>query len=75
MTTVLSPGRLLGAAQTDLWAHAAEHGRVPHLPQDRLIEIVRDAGLTGRGGAGFPTHLKMAAVRRPAGDAIRRAAR
>lgn len=71
MTAVLTGGRLLGAAHTDLWAHAAEHGRVPHLPQDRLIEIVRDAGLTGRGGAGFPTHLKMAAVRRPAGERTR----
>ena len=26
-----------------------------------LIDIVRDAGIIGAGGAGFPTHVKLAA--------------
>ncbi|WP_091905994.1 complex I 51 kDa subunit family protein [Chitinasiproducens palmae] len=29
---------------------------------DRIIEVLRDAGLRGLGGAGFPTHLKWHAV-------------
>ncbi len=30
---------------------------------DEVIEVVRDAGLRGRGGAGFPTGVKWASVR------------
>jgi len=46
----------------------AEPGRLPSadrppvLDQARLIEMLRAAGLTGRGGAGFPTWRKLAAV-------------
>lgn len=36
----------------------------------RLIDRVRQAGLTGRGGAGFPTHRKMAAVLEASGTAV-----
>ena len=36
----------------------------------RLIERVRQAGLTGRGGAAFPTHRKMTAVLEAAGTAV-----
>jgi NADH:ubiquinone oxidoreductase subunit F (NADH-binding) len=39
-------------------------GPLPWMAPDALIGAVSDAGLTGRGGAGFPTHLKLAAVRR-----------
>ena len=41
-----------------------EHGgfeglkKVLSLPPEKVIEMVSDAGLTGRGGAGFPTGLK-----------------
>ncbi|WP_327004004.1 SLBB domain-containing protein [Dactylosporangium sp. NBC_01737] len=63
----MTAGRLLGAAHTDLRSHAAAHGPLPRPPQEALIGAVRDAGLTGHGGAGFPTHLKLAAVRGHAG--------
>ncbi len=52
----------------DLAGHLAEHGplplprtagRRPHLP---LIEAVEAAGLTGRGGAAFPTGRKLRTV-------------
>ena len=33
--------------------------RVPVLPTGTLIDLVERSGLTGRGGAGFPTHLKL----------------
>ena len=53
-------------------AHRARYGPVPAVPDPsaatRLINTVDRAGLRGRGGGGFPTALKLAAVaagRRP----------
>ena len=52
----------------DLPAHLEVHGPVPGLPEPRrgragvLVDEVERAGLRGRGGAGFPTALKMHAV-------------
>jgi NADH:ubiquinone oxidoreductase subunit F (NADH-binding) len=45
--------------------HLAVHGR----PRDRadLIDAVREAGLRGRGGASFPTAVKLAAAARGRG--------
>jgi NADH:ubiquinone oxidoreductase subunit F (NADH-binding) len=53
---------LAGSGDGRLDSHLAEHGRPPALDGPRLIGLLRDAGLTGRGGAGFPTWRKMAAV-------------
>jgi NADH:ubiquinone oxidoreductase subunit F (NADH-binding) len=46
----------------DLAAHAAAYGACPRLPRGRLVDLVEQAGLTGRGGAAFPTHRKLRAV-------------
>ncbi len=52
----------------DLDAHLGVHGPAPELAPARrgqageLIDAVERAGLRGRGGAGFPTALKMHAV-------------
>jgi NADH:ubiquinone oxidoreductase subunit F (NADH-binding) len=55
--------RLLGSGATELGAHHRRHGPLPSYgPGGRLIAEVARAGLTGRGGAGFPTHLKLAEV-------------
>jgi len=45
----------------DLRAHHARNGH-PRYRGEALIRAVREAGLTGRGGAAFPAHVKLAAV-------------
>jgi len=52
-----------GAGRNDLNAHLGLHGPVPYRGRDRvLIGEVKAAGLTGRGGASFPTYRKLEAV-------------
>jgi NADH:ubiquinone oxidoreductase subunit F (NADH-binding) len=59
--------------RSDLWSHLETHGSLPlHRRRDRsraeeLVEAVRMAGLTGRGGAGFPTARKLDSIRRARG--------
>ncbi len=65
----VSTARLLAATDDPgLGAHLAAHGPLP-LPRrgdrgwpERLVAEVAAAGLTGRGGAGFPTGAKLAAL-------------
>ena len=55
--------RLLSSTGVEtLDEHVALHGRPPAPNGDQLIGLLRDAGLTGRGGAAFPTWRKLAAV-------------
>ena len=61
---------------TDLRMHRRQHGPLPAWGRtgrqrpDRLIDLVERAGLTGRGGAGFPTGRKMRSVAAGAGKAV-----
>lgn len=51
-------------ARQDLQQHVARHGRLPYRDRDGiLINDIETAGLTGRGGAAFPVHRKLQAVR------------
>jgi NADH:ubiquinone oxidoreductase subunit F (NADH-binding) len=55
--------RLPGLLQAmDLDAHLGAYGPPPYRGPRQLIEVVAAVGLTGRGGAGFPTARKLAAV-------------
>ena len=53
-----------GGNQPEDWhAHAARNGRLPYRDAPGvLIQDMQAAGLTGRGGAAFPVHRKLAAV-------------
>jgi NADH:ubiquinone oxidoreductase subunit F (NADH-binding) len=53
--------RLLDGA-ADGAAHVARYGALPNPRLDDLLQAVIDSGLTGRGGAGFPTAIKVRAV-------------
>jgi NADH:ubiquinone oxidoreductase subunit F (NADH-binding) len=54
---------LVSGVPEDLRAHLARYGRPPYRGNSgQLIEAVAAAGLTGRGGAAFPVHRKLAAV-------------
>jgi NADH:ubiquinone oxidoreductase subunit F (NADH-binding) len=61
--------RLLAASTPDLAGHERQHGTLPwHGGPGRLTATIEAAGLTGRGGSGFPTWRKLASVangRRP----------
>lgn len=64
MTATMPSPRLL-AVPTPRWAdHLAHHGALPLPSSAALIAEVGRAGLTGRGGAGFPVERKLAAVAR-----------
>ena len=65
MTTPPTLPRLLAANGRTLADHHKRFGPLPAIDGAGLIAAVEAAGLTGRGGAGFPTALKMAAVTGP----------
>ncbi len=58
-------GRLLPAEPclpVDLDQHLRVHGPLPYQDGPGLVAAADAAGLTGRGGAAFPTHVKLQAV-------------
>jgi NADH:ubiquinone oxidoreductase subunit F (NADH-binding) len=56
------PARLTAnPSTTRLEDHVARYGPLPHHTRD-LIAAVEQSGLLGRGGAGFPTAIKLKAV-------------
>ena len=65
--------RLLPLEPLDSSGHRAFYGSAPRIDGARVIEMAGRAGLAGQGGAGFPVHRKMAAVREAAERTGRRA--
>ena len=64
--TIGTPRLLAGldrAVTLDLPAHLATHGALPGADLDKLIGLLDAAGLTGRGGAGFPLATKLRSLR------------
>ncbi|WP_286274315.1 NADH-ubiquinone oxidoreductase-F iron-sulfur binding region domain-containing protein [Mycobacterium antarcticum] len=55
-------GRLLTARSPGLAEHHTRFGRPPTKAVDDLVSSLERSGLTGRGGAGFPTCRKIASV-------------
>jgi len=59
----LLPPAGAGKQAQDLMTHLARYGRLPYRERTGiLINDLEAAGLTGRGGAAFPVHRKLAAV-------------
>ncbi|MGW0877618.1 NADH-ubiquinone oxidoreductase-F iron-sulfur binding region domain-containing protein [Streptomyces sp. NPDC002740] len=58
------PPRLLapGTTPADLATHHQRYGPLSHGDPEDLLRTVAESGLTGRGGAGFPTYRKLVAV-------------
>jgi len=44
---------------TDTWCDLAPLGHVEQVDPALIIPAIRDAGITGMGGASFPTHVKL----------------
>lgn len=60
---VQAPARLLSAAAPDLASHLRTNGPLPWQGgRGRVIPLVEASGLSGRGGAAFPTWRKLSAV-------------
>ncbi|MDO8106963.1 NADH-ubiquinone oxidoreductase-F iron-sulfur binding region domain-containing protein [Isoptericola sp. b441] len=64
------PRVLAGDGRRDLPGHLARHGQLPDVSGSALLDAVEAAGLSGRGGAGFPTARKWRAVASGAGPAV-----
>ena len=50
-------------ARLDHHAHLAVHGVMPGVDLDRLLAMLEETGLAGRGGAGFPLATKLRSLR------------
>jgi NADH:ubiquinone oxidoreductase subunit F (NADH-binding) len=66
-TTDAAPGRLLPLAALEGRlvshdSHVVQFGVLPAQESEALIQLVEASGLTGRGGAGFPTARKLRAT-------------
>jgi NADH:ubiquinone oxidoreductase subunit F (NADH-binding) len=64
--TIGAPRLLAGLDRTprlDLAAHRATHGPLPALGLDRLLPLLDETALAGRGGAGFPFAAKLRSLR------------
>jgi len=63
MRPTIHPGAwLLAAEDPTLPTHRRRWGGVPRLGADELEAVARGAGVLGRGGAGFPFAVKLAAA-------------
>lgn len=58
----LTGRRLLDGTGPDHAAHVRRYGALPALNLGALLQAAADSGLTGRGGAGFPTAVKVRAA-------------
>lgn len=60
-----TPCLILRGDDRDEWIDHRGIDDYTKLPHDQLLQIIRDAGITGLGGAGFPTAVKLATHGKP----------
>ncbi|WP_217476540.1 electron transport complex subunit RsxC [Stutzerimonas stutzeri] len=58
---MLSTAIVIDSDGQDEWTELRPQADYRTLPTDRLLEIIRQAGISGLGGAGFPTAVKLTA--------------
>lgn len=51
--------RIESDGKNEIHENVNPKGTVESLSKEELLKIVKDAGITGLGGAGFPTHVKL----------------
>ncbi|MFP6801488.1 MAG: electron transport complex subunit RsxC [Pseudomonas sp.] len=56
---MLAPAIVLDSDGLDEWIELAPQTDYRHLEHSALIELIRQAGISGLGGAGFPTAVKL----------------
>ena len=59
---------LIDPENVDEYGEYAAFKKAASMPPEEIIEIIKDSGLAGRGGAGFPTWFKWDACRKSPGD-------
>ena len=59
---------LIDPENVDEYGEYAAFKKAAAMPPEEIIEIIKDSGLAGRGGAGFPTWFKWDACRKSPGD-------
>jgi electron transport complex protein RnfC len=58
---MLSAAIVIDSDGQDEWIERQPHAEYAQLPPAELLEIIRQAGISGLGGAGFPTAVKLSA--------------
>ncbi|MGQ7958522.1 electron transport complex subunit RsxC [Pseudomonas sp. SP16.1] len=58
---MLAPAIVIDSDGLDEWAELTPHPDYRHMESSELLALIRDAGISGLGGAGFPTAVKLTA--------------
>ncbi len=58
---MLAPAIVIDSDGLDEWVELTSHADYRHMESAELLALIREAGISGLGGAGFPTAVKLTA--------------
>ena len=58
---MLAPAVVIDSDGLDEWVDLTPHGDYRHMASAELLALIRESGISGLGGAGFPTAVKLTA--------------
>ncbi|MBH3337828.1 electron transport complex subunit RsxC [Pseudomonas mendocina] len=58
---MLAPAVVIDSDGLDEWIELTPHGDYRHMESTELLALIRESGISGLGGAGFPTAVKLTA--------------